>query len=494
MASATSTETASFATGSRLFINILAVVNAVAFGCVLAQWRGLIGPSGILPAQQFFPAVHDQIGAKGWVEVPSLCWVFGGGEFIAVLCWLGLVLSVLLFLRIAPAVCLVLLWACYLSLISAGQIFFDLQWDGLLLESTVLAIFLVPWSLGRVSGSYEPPRLARFLVWWLVFRLMFLSGAVKLTSGDPAWRNLTALAFHYQTQPLPSPLAWYADKFPLWFQKLSCAFMFGAELVAPFLIPLPRRLRHIGVLALVALQLLIALTGNYGFFNLLTIGLCLTCLDDQWWRGVHWGVSSSVALDSPVGIRIKPIALRWFGAFAVGVTFFLTTAALYPTAASSPIVRAVDDAIEPFRTFNNYRLFAVMTIERPELIIEGSNDGKEWRQYELPYKPGDMARRPPWVAPYQPQLDWQLWFAALGQPDNNLWVGKVCEKLMKGEPSVLALFSRNPFPDHPPRYTRVIRYRFDFTDSAEHKRTGNWWRSSPIDFYISPVALTSDQR
>ncbi len=482
----------SFATGSRLFINTLALVNAIAFACVLWQWRGLIGPSGILPAGEFFSAVRAQIGVRGLIEVPSLCWVFGGNYFIVVLCVAGLAASALLFVRVAPAICLVVLWACYLSLVSAGQIFFDLQWDSLLLECTVLAIFMVPWTFGRASGSYDPPRLSRYLVWWLLFRLMFLSGAVKLMSGDPAWRNLTALSFHYMTQPLPSPLAWYASKLPMWVQQLSCVFMFATELLVPFLIPCGRRLRHWAAGALILLQVLIALTGNYGFFNLLTIGICLNCLDDAWWQRMRWGVEPAVASDGPSAARVKPTLVRWFAALAVGVTFFQTVAAMYPVAAGSPIVRVMEETIGPFRTFNNYRLFAVMTIERPELVIQGSDDARDWRDYELPYKPGNLARRPQWVAPYQPQLDWQLWFAALGRPDDNLWVGRVCEKLMSGDSAVLGLFARNPFPDHPPKYTRVVRFRYEFTSQAERAATGNWWRSTPIDFYISPVALSPD--
>jgi hypothetical protein len=483
-----------FATGSRLFVHTLAFANAVAFGCVWWQWKGLIGPSGILPADQFFAAVREQIGAKGLIEVPSLCWIFGANHFIVVLCIVGLAASLLLFLRIAPAICLVVLWACYLSLISAGQIFFDLQWDGLLLECSVLAIFIVPWTFGRANGSYDPPRLSRYLVWWLLFRLMFLSGAVKLASGDPAWRNFTALAFHYVTQPLPSPLSWYANGLPMWFQRLSCAIMFATELLVPFLLPCGRKLRHGGAIALIFFQLLIALTGNYGFFNLLTIGLCLTCFDDAWWRTIHWGADEGAAVDSPKAVPVKPTLVRWFAALVVGVTFFQTVAALYPAAASSPLVQAVEESIGPFRTLNNYRLFAVMTIERPELAIQGSDDATDWRDYRLPYMPGALAKRPSWVAPYQPQLDWMLWFAALGRPEDNLWVGKICEKLLSGEPAVLGLFSKNPFPEHPPKYMRVVRYRYEFTTAAERAQTGNWWRSTPIDFYISPVALTADPK
>ncbi len=490
----TSPET-SFAVGTRLFVCVLAVAHAVAFASLWVQADGLIGPSGILPAREFFPAAREQLGGQAWFEVPSLCWIFGAGAFIKVLCAGGIALCALLFMGFAPAVCLALIWAAALSLMSAGQIFFDFQWDALLLESTLIAVFIVPWTLRRATGAHDPPRLARYLAWWLLFRLMFLSGAVKLASGDPTWRHLTALTFHYETQPLPTPLAWYAHQLPAWFQRVSCAVMFAIELAAPLCLAAPRRFRHGAVLAIIALQVMIALTGNYAYFNLLTIGLCLTCLDDAWWRDRHWGVPA-IPKEGSLGpvARLKATFVRWFAAFSVGVTFFETAAAVVPGAASSPIVRVVAEAVGPTRSFNDYGLFAVMTIERPELIIEGSDDQRDWREYSLPYKPGDLARRPPWVAPYQPRLDWQLWFAALAPPESNPWVGKVCELLLRGDPSVLGLFSRNPFPTHPPHYVRVVRYRYEFTSCEERARTGNWWRRTPIDFYISTVALPSDEK
>src|ERR1700678_961657 len=254
---------ASFATGAHLFVCALAVAHAAAFAAFWVQARGLVGPLGILPAGQFFAAAHSQIGNRAWYDVPSLCWVFGSGRFIDVLCALGIALSVLLFFRVARAACLALLWVSYLSLMSAGQIFFDFQWDTLLLESTLVAILVVPWTLRRARRDYDPPALARYVVWWLLFRLMFLSGVVKLASGDPTWRHLTALTFHYQTQPLPTALAWYASQLPAWFQRGSCAVMFAIELGAPLCLPGPRRLRHSAALALIFLQVVIALTGNY---------------------------------------------------------------------------------------------------------------------------------------------------------------------------------------------------------------------------------------
>jgi hypothetical protein len=472
---------------------VLAVAHAVAFASLWVQADGLIGPTGILPAGEFFAAARDQLDRQAWFEVPSLCWIFGAGVFIKVLCGAGIALSVLLFLGWAPGVCLALLWVSALSLMSAGQIFFDFQWDALLLESTLIAIFIVPWTIRPARDPYDPPRLARYLTWWLLFRLMFLSGAVKLKSGDPTWRHLTALTFHYQTQPLPTSIAWYANRLPQWFQVGTCALLFVVELGAPLLIPAPRRFRHWAALSMIALQVIIALTGNYAYFNLLTIGLCLTCLDDAWWRDRHWGVPDAGA-PAVAPRRIKATLVRWFAAFSVGVTFFEACAELLPAAAGSPLVRAVADAVGPSRSFNDYGLFAVMTTERRELVIEGSNDGQDWREYSLPYKPGDLSQRPRWVAPYQPRLDWQLWFAALAPPESNPWVGRVCERLLSGDPAVLGLFSHNPFPAQPPRYMRVVLYRYEFTDAEERARTGNWWRRTPLDFYISTVALPSDPK
>ena len=301
-----------------------------------------------------------------------------------------------------------------------------------------------------------------------------------------------ALTFHYQTQPLPTALAWYANQLPVWFQKFCCVVMFVIELVAPLCIIGPRRVRHWAALALIFLQVVIALTGNYAFFNLLSIGLCLTCLDDEWWRRRHWGLQDTTRVESaPRSLveRARPTLVRWFAAVYAGVTFFLTASEFSRGAGNSPIVRAVELVVGPFESFNNYGLFAVMTVERPELVIEGSDDGTDWREYGLPFKPGDLSRRPRWAAPYQPRLDWQLWFAALGPPEASPWVGTLCERLLENDPAVLGLFSHNPFPGRAPHYMRVVRYQFEFTSAAERKSTEIRWRATPLDFYIQLVEL-----
>ncbi len=475
-----------FAFAAWLFLRALALIYLVAFVSFWTQLNGLVGPHGLLPAQSYFDAVREQFNGRVWLVLPSLCWIFGAGNFLHVLCAAGVALSLLLLAGIAPALCLALLWMSYLSLCGAGQIFFNFQWDALLLETTLPAIFLAPWSWLPLWRRTEPPKLARWLLWWLLFRLIFLSGSVKLTSGDPSWRDLSALTFHYETQPLPTPLAWFAHQLPAWFHRASCAGMFVIELVAPLCLFAPRALRHRATLLIVALMVLIALTGNYTYFNFLTIALCLLCLDDAWWSRLLR--RSFEKCDAAIHIAQR-LLLRGFAMFAFIFTGLIMWPSLVRTSPLGESLAPLENTLAGFRSFNTYGLFAVMTNPRPELIFEGSGDGRDWRAYEFPHKPGDLARAPTWIAPFQPRLDWQLWFAALGSPQQNPWVLTLCEHLLRGTPEVLALLAKNPFPQTPPRLVRVVRYEYHFTDAATRARTGQWWRRTPMDIFVPPASL-----
>src|SRR5688572_24484519 len=297
-----------FAIGAWLFLRLLAIVYLIAFVSLWVQVEGLIGPDGLLPAEKYFAAVREQLGSSAVFQLPTLCWVFGAGKFLHVLCAAGVVLALLLLAGVAPAICLALLWAAYLSLNYAGQVFFHFQWDTLLLETTLIAIFVAPWSLLPLWRAQEPPRAARIVLWWLLFRLMFLAGVVKLASGDPTWRDLTALTFHYETQPLPTPLAWFAHQLPPWWHRASCAGMFVIELVVPLFLFSVRTLRHNAALLLIAFMAAVALTGNYTFFNLLAIVLCLLCLDDAWWRAL---LPRRLSARGPFANDERPLIPRW---------------------------------------------------------------------------------------------------------------------------------------------------------------------------------------
>jgi hypothetical protein len=377
----------------------------------------------------------------------------------------------------------VALFVLYLSVASAGQVFMSYQWDALLLEAGFLAIFL---------GS---SLLVIWLFRWLLFRLMFLSGAVKLLSGDPLWRRFTALPVHYLTQPLPTTLAWYMYQLPAWFHRVSVGFVFLVELIIPFLVFAPRRVRALAGVPIVLLQLLIFLTGNYAFFNLLTVSLCIFLWDDVLVSRVLPKKSSDRVLDGAKDSDRRVLRSAACGTLAVAVIIVsgLQLAGTFWGFRWAPAEKVIH-AVSPFEIVNTYGLFAVMTDSRLEIVIEGSNDGVTWFAYEFKYKPGDLKRRPIWVQPHQPRLDWQMWFAALGSYESDPWIIHFMERLLEGSPDVLRLLKHNPFPEAPPRYARALAYEYGFTTAAERKGNGQWWQRELKGIYVPAVSLRTEDK
>jgi lipase maturation factor 1 len=478
-----------------IFLRAIGAIYLIAFASLWMQIGGLIGHNGILPENQLMSAIKQQcdkngVGLERFHLVPTFCWLNSSDGFLKFQCIAGTILAGLLIFGISPAIILILLWMLYLSLTTIGRDFFGFQWDNLLLEAGFLSIFFAPLRLlPNLSREAPPSRIGHWLLRMLLFKLMFSSGCVKLASGDSTWHDLTALTFHYQTQPLPTWIAWYANQSPRWFLKLSCFVMFVIELGAPFLIFAPRRVRFFGGAAIAFLQILIFITGNYTFFNLLTLALCLLLLDDFAFQKVlpatfrpltkprTW-LWSRLALTAPLAIIFLSVSFlqiaNIFGVQGTGI--------LYPAA-------SVYEWIAPFRTINNYGLFAVMTTERHEIIVQGSNDGVHWLDYEFKYKPGDVKGRPQFIAPLQPRLDWQMWFAALGDYQENPWFENFCVRLLQGSPEVLELMRKNPFPDKPPLYIRGELYNYQFTNFAERRAIGAWWKREFIGEYLPPVSL-----
>ena len=454
-----------------LFLRTLALVYLVAFVSLGVQIRGLIGSRGIVPIGGYLDAATRALGANAWRTVPTLLW-FGHSDAVLVgVCIAGAIISIVLLIGFFERACLILLYVLYLSLCSAGQDFLSFQWDLLLLEAGFLAIFL---------GS---SRIVLWLYRVLVFRLMFSSGAVKLLSGDPSWRNLSAMSYHYFTQPLPTPIAWYFEQLPFWFQKFSTVSVFVIELGVPFLIFLPRRARIFGAWCLIGLQTLILITGNYAFFNWLTIGLCVFLFDDAGisrWIPARRGIVTRRKLAIAVVILVLGLAslqmIATFGGRLPGIGSEIVQAAL------------------PFGIVNTYGLFAVMTTTRPEITIQGSNDGATWSNYIFKYKPGPLGRRPARVAPYQPRLDWQMWFAALGSYRENPWFVNFMVSLLEGSPDVLGLLQTNPFPKAPPHFVRAMVSSYWFTNWDERRATGNWWKSEPTGVYLRAISLADVRR
>jgi predicted DCC family thiol-disulfide oxidoreductase YuxK len=479
-----------------IFLRALGLIYLAAFISLWTQIAGLVGHNGILPEDQYMAAAGQYFDNSGagldrFRELPTLCWLISSDGFLQFQCAAGVVFAFLLIVGVAPVPALALLWLLYLSLITVGRDFYGFQWDNLLLETGFLAIFFAPlqWLPG-FTQERPPSRLVLWLLRILLFKLMFSSGCVKLASGDPNWRNLTALTFHYQTQPLPTWIGWYANQLPLWFQKTSCAVMFAIELGAPFLIFLPRRIRFIGGAALASLQILILLTGNYTFFNWLTLALCLLLLDDFLLKKL---APQFLKQSSPANTRCP-----WLLGITIPLAVIFVSVSLFQIVAIFGVkgdgvfkpVAKVALWIDPFRTVSNYGLFAVMTTERHEIIVQGSNDGVNWRDYEFKYKPGNLNERPVFVAPFQPRLDWQMWFAALGNYQENPWFQNFCVRLLEGSPQVLALLKHNPFPGKPPRYIRAEFYNYEFTNFNERRVSGAWWKRQFIGEYLPPISLT----
>jgi uncharacterized membrane protein YphA (DoxX/SURF4 family) len=396
-------------------------------------------------------------------------------------------------LGFAPGPMLVCLWACYLSLTTAGQVFLGYQWDALLLETGFLAIFYASWRLWPWPASARASPVMRWLLRWLLFRLMFTSGVAKLVSGDPTWRDFTALEYHYETQPLPAWTSWYLHQLPAWVQRFSVLLTFVLEIGAPVLLFAGRRCRRWACAGIIFLQMLIALSGNYGFFNLLTIALCIAQLDDNVFPAtIRARMLGPPREPGPAGMpRFRVILL-----FSVAGTLFLLS--LVPFLRVARLTQhwptwltGTSELAASFQVVNNYGLFAVMTRERPEIVIEGSNDGTTWLPYEFRWKPGDIRRRPEFATPHMPRLDWQMWFAALGTFADNPWFHHFLVRLLEGEEQVLALLEHNPFPERPPRFLRAILYRYRFTDAESRARTGAWWQRERIRPY-SPVLARKD--
>src|SRR5207244_4893032 len=374
--------------------------------------------------------------------------------FLHFLCGSGVLCSLLLIFGIAPAVLLVALFVLYLSLTIAGQAFFNFQWDVLLLETGFLSIFFAPWRLWPRELSLRPgssppataapvSRAGLLLLNFLLFKLMLMSGVVKLTSGDDSWWNLTALDYHYWSQPLPTVFGWWVDKSPEWFKHFSVAFCLVVEIIVPFFIWAPRRPRLIAAGLMIFLQIAIAITGNYCFFNLLTIALCLLLIDDAAVRipRLREAVGAQMA-GAPSPWRAGcgpalPIRLCSYAAIAVIVVTLpvnarLIFSAFKPPARPPHALATVYEQLEAFRIVNGYGLFRVMTKDRCEIVLEGSAEGVEWLPYEFKWKPGDVKRAPGWCAPHQPRLDWQMWFAALERPQQNPWLVGLIVRLLKG--------------------------------------------------------------
>ena len=484
------------------FPRFIGLVFLFAFLSLWVQIAGLAGSQGILPVADHLEAVRNHFGAAGsshdaWLQVPSLLWFGASDTMLHVWLALGTLASLLLVLGIIPAVSALVAWLCYLSFAAAVPVFLNFQWDALLLEAGLLTVFYVPWRRYLAFGSAAPSRWGRLLVWWLLFRLMFESGVVKLfgydATGRNAWLDGTALDYHYFTQPIPVWTSWWFDALPGWFQLLSLVGVFAIELIAPFLILGPRRLRMTAFWAFSFLMGLIILSGHYGFFNLLTLVLCLSLVDDASWPA--WlrsrlpttrGGDDRLSLAEKIHGKVLPV-------FAVLVVFLTTVQLLMVLRWVSPATAGPWlGPFAPFRSANSYGLFSVMTTERPEITIESTADGRTWEPYRFRYKMDADDNGLPFLLPHMPRLDWQMWFAALeyrasGQPPG--WIMPLLGRLQEQSPAVLGLLEHGNDTAPAPAYFRLRLDLLTFTPPEERRATGKFWQAESLPAYTIEGSL-----
>lgn len=516
--------------GRWLFLRAMGLIYFSAFYALLFQVKGLIGTQGILPAGEYLDDARSLGAARFWYA-PTLLWLSSSNHMLMALMWAGLIAAVILIVNIWPRAMLLVCFVCYLSFVCAAQDFSGYQSDGMLLEAGFLSLFLAPGGLLPGWGAKRPPaRAAVLLLLWEWFRIYFESGVVKLESGDPTWRNLTAMYEYYQNGPLPTWIGWYVQHLPYWFHKATAGATLGMELALVWMAFLPRRWRIACFFIVTAWQIGVIATANYTFLNYLVLVLAFLLLDDGFlrrfvparWRQEQIAESpeeqrerGGMVGDQPVADAGEPEAAgepeheteqrepaRWLVAAGIAVRAIALTWVFYATTAELvqmfwhevPVPASPVAALEPFRIANQYGLFAVMTPHRYEIEFQGSNDGQNWVAYPFRYKPQDVRERPGIYAPYQPRFDWNLWFASLGSWLQNPLVPRTEELLLQGDQDVLGLFAGNPFPNAPPKYVRAVIWQYWFSTPEQKREQGVWWTRQYLGTYAPTITLREDGR
>lgn len=476
--------------GSReVFTRGLGVVYALAFLSLGAQILGLYGSEGILPMADILAAIRAETGVSRYWSWPTVFWIDARDEVLRGVCAAGVALGMLVAAGRWVRPGLFVLWGLYLSVCSVGLVFMSFQWDALLLGAGFLAVF---FAAGR-PGSFPLVALGgSALLRVLAVQLFFFSGTAKLMSGDPAWWDGTALLHHFETQPLPTPLGAWLHHGPDDLLRLGSAVVFVVQVILPWGLFGPAGLRRISVAGLAGLQLLIAATGNYGFFNVLAVLLLVPAICDRDGlrlvpaslravfvaRMAAWAVAGArpTTARADLGFRRALRSVELSGLGLVAVLNFGTWVGFFAGPAAVPsFIRTLEALTAPFELSSRYGLFASVTKERLEVRVEGSADGEHWRRFRLPAQPeeGDPPR---FVAPHQPRLDWQMWFAAL-RPQPPAWFGRFLLRILDGSKDVRGLLEADPFGHPPPRQVRALIESCELVDPRERAlgASKSWW-------------------
>jgi lipase maturation factor 1 len=492
-----------------LFLRALGLIYYSAFFSLVFQIRGLIGPHGILPSNEYLQALAENYGRASYWYAPTLLWFSSSSYMLSGICWMGMIASLLLVLNLWPRGMLVVCFVCFLSFVGAAQEFSGYQSDGMLLEAGFIALFFAPRGFRPRWGEANPPsRASLFLLLWECFRIYFESGVAKIMGGDPQWRSFTALDEYYQNGPLPTWIGWYLQHLPHWFHAATSFFTLALELVLVWAMFLPRRFRITCFFIVTAWQIGIILSANYTFLNYLVLVLGILLLDDSF---VLTYLPSFLKQSFLASKEAKPLLERreeqvWrkrlgaqVSALKLAVTAVMLTWIFYATLAELvwmfkplPLPTTPVSALEPFRIANRYGLFAVMTRGRYEIEFQGSDDGQTWIAYPFRFKPQDPSKAPGIYAPYQPRFDWNLWFASLSSWRQEPIVVRTEQNLLRGDADVVSLFAGNPFMHAPPKQVRVVIWQYWFATPTENRSQGLWWRRQLRGLYAPTLEREAD--
>ena len=456
----------------------IGAIYGIAFLVALRQFTPLLGERGLLPVPDFVRYVPFRAS-------PSLFHFRYSDRLLRACAWTGLALSAAIVIGLPdgwpiPFEMLgwIVLWALYLSIVNVGQTFYSFGWETLLLEAGFLAIFLGPaWTTPALPLVY----LAR----WLVFRLEFGAGLIKLR-GDRCWRDLTCLYYHHETQPMPNPLSWYFHRLPQRLHRIEVLGNHVAQLVVPWLLFAPQPIASVAGLIIVVTQSWLVLSGNFSWLNVITIVLAFAAFDDAALGRVF--PITPPPLDLPLAYALVVIA-------ATGLVLVLSYRPAKNLMSSGQLMNS---SFDPLHLVNTYGAFGSVTKRRYEVILEGTDDpapdrSTVWREYEFQAKPGDVRRRPPQYAPYHLRLDWLMWFAAFSSPAYHDWFVPLMVRLLRNDRPTLALLAGNPFPDSLPRVVRAQLYLYRFTTPAERRATGAWWHRTYVREYAPAISLRATE-
>ena len=471
-----------------LILRLLGFVYSIAFLSAATQILPLIGSNGLLPADRYLQRAQLQLGSRleGFLQLPSLFWIDASDRALLLASWTGVGLSLVVLAGYANALLMALLWVLYLSIVHIGQDWYGYGWEIQLIETGFLGIFLCPLLDGRPFPRRSAPAPVLLLLRWLIFRIMLGAGLIKMR-GDPCWRELSCLDYHYETQPIPNPLSRALHFMPRWFQRSGVLFNHLSELVAPWFVFGPRLARHLAGGILLCFQVFLILSGNLSFLNYLTIVPILACFDDSLLERVLPRQLCERARRAE-SEKEHSAAHQWVVA---GLVVLVVVLSMDPVANMMSGRQAMNASFTQLELVNTYGAFGSVGKVRHEIVFQGTADpipseAANWKEYEFVCKPGDPARRPCVTAPYQPRLDWQIWFAAMSSPDRYPWTIHLVWKLLHGDAGTLSLLARNPFPDTPPRYVRALLFRYRFAPPGNP--TGTWWEREQVGVWIPPLS------